>query len=51
MRRENRSPGGEAQPLVPVVRSTWRSDPLWMDSEIQSAVEVVDSSDLENFPT
>jgi len=36
-------PGGEAQPLVPVSRSTWWKDPPLIVSVIHSGTVVVDS--------
>jgi len=36
-------PGGEAQPLVPVSRSTWQKDPPLIVSVIHSGAVVVDS--------
>ena len=35
-------PGGEAQPLVPVWRSTWRNDPPLMVSVVHSGTADVD---------
>lgn len=40
-RSEKRSPGGEAQPFVPVWRSTWRRDPPLIASDIHSTIVVV----------
>lgn len=36
-------PGGEAQPLVPVSRSTWRNDPPLIVLVIHSGTVVIDS--------
>ena len=40
-RREKRSPGGEAQLLVPLWRSTWWRDPPLITSDIHSTIVVV----------
>lgn len=42
------SPGGEAQPFVPVLRSTWRRDPPLIVSDVQC--EELSAVDPESVP-
>ena len=48
-RSEKRSPGGEAQPFVPVWRSTWRRDPPLIASDIHSTIVVVVVVEIESL--